>query len=253
MTDRKTLERRLEALASVGVASSNGRMSRSLGPNSLLRRLLVELDLAIMPRRLAVETDLGRAASFLVANSRLIRIESMVGGGSDVGSDLKANDAELNARLEGQFRALLDGAKEMTTLTVSVVEGVDPQAAGPSARALAQAWGIALEVPDLTSSEIIDAFLGRVKETVLAWKIVGGDGSGDPDKLDELTAFMEARSEVEDRAPDETHWSFLSLHRAPAAADVTVSVRHGEAALYLTAPRERLTAVADAWRTAVLG
>ena len=253
MTDRKTLERRLQALASVGVSKTNGRTARSIGPNSLLRRLLVELDITIMPRRLTVETDKGRAASFLVANSRLIRIESMVGGGTDVASDLRSNDAELNARLQTQFRALLEGATEITTLTDPVVEGVDPKAAGPSARALAEAWGLSLEVPDRAPVEILDAFLTAVKDDVVAWLKAGGSGAGEPDKLDELTAFVEARSEVEGEAPDRGRWSFLSLRRAATASDITVSARYGDATVYLSVPRDRLTAVADAWRAAILG
>ncbi|MEM9342583.1 MAG: hypothetical protein AAGA87_06020 [Pseudomonadota bacterium] len=253
MTGRKTLERRLEALASVGVSKASGRTARSLGPDTLLRRLLIELDMTIMPRRFTVETDLGRAASLLVANGRLIRIENMVGGGDDVGVELKPNDTDLNARLETQFRALLEGAKEMTTLTVPPKDTVDSQAAGPSAHALAQAWGIALERSDRTSAEIVDAFLDEVKGQVVAALKVGGEGTGDSDKLEELTAFVEARSELEGAEADQTPWSFLSLRRASTASDITVSARHGDATVYLSVPRERLTKIADAWRIAVLG
>lgn len=268
MNGKSTLEARLARLAASGTAGSEGRIVRGRSSEALLLQILDEIAETIMPRRVHLSTPPGAKLSLDIANGRLIRVAAAEGSPGFLGMDeltgtaFDPDDAEQAGALRSLFDTLLDGTDMLTFRPEVLEESFDPHHAGLSASALAEAWGIELETGGAPEAALaVDTFLSSIQNDISAWLMtVPGtpevEAAGETDVVDELTAFAEARQESgeADRqaeiARDEP-WSFLALHRAAEAPDVTVIASVDGVVLYVSIPRERLGSVADAWRAAV--
>ncbi|MDU8943353.1 hypothetical protein [Ovoidimarina sediminis] len=264
-----TLERRLEALAGAGTADREGRVLRALSADTLRKRVLRLLDETVMPRVLSLRADGGRSVALDVANGRVGRIltaDSAVlpGGEAElVGQPLTMEDESVTARVAGCLERLLEGSATLTVRSEGPGASPEPTQPGPSARAIAEVWGIELAPSDLPEpGAIFDDVLAAVQGKARAWLMLGATpedsgGAGDQDALDDLNAFAEAWGVGGQAAaatlglPEGERWSLIALHRTGAAPDLTVIARYDGVHLYLSVPREALGFVADTWRRAV--
>ncbi len=269
MNDKGSLERRLEELAAAGTADVDGRELRALSPDTLRKHLIRTLNGTMMPRILSLTADTGRTLKAEVAHGRVARIlsaelgENSIGAGDLVGSPLATAEGDVVQRIAGLFAHLIDGAESLRVRIEGTGPASDPTHAGPSARAIAETWGIEVDPAALPEpGAIFDDFLAAVQGKSIAWLMQGANpeesgGAGDEDALDGLTAFAEAWSGSDYASafsvglPAGERWGMIALHRAPAASEVTVVVQYLEPKLFLVVPKECLGPVADAWRRAV--
>lgn len=269
VTGRGKLEERLQKLAAAGVAGPGGRALRSVSQAVLLRRILDEIGETVLPRRLRLSAGEDRAVVLTAANGRLLRIEGVEGGGAlgDAAGEVSGRpfepaDVSLAEPLRALFLALARGVDTVMIRHEAFDNALDPERAGLSAEALADAWGIAGTADGATpAADAIDDFLARSQDLVSAWLLTSvaapdSEGAGDQDRVEELSAFAEARRETGEVArmaglAGGAPWSVLMLHRARRAPDATVAVAAGDILLYVTIPHDRLGDLADRWRLAV--
>ena len=269
MSEKATLEQRLVRLASSGIAGPGGRIVRAPGDGALLPRLLSEIAEAVMPRRMRLSAGGGRSITLAAANGRLLEVETadipgdfadLVGEAFDGGN---VGDAEA---LKAMFEALIGDEDTLLVRQEAMDIALDPLHAGVSAEALAEAWQMPFAVEDSPDGDdfgaiAIDAFLAATQGEVTAWLMTGpetpeSEGAGDPDAVEDLAGFAEARRESGEAAKQVAEakgepWSFLVLHRSTDAREVTVIVAVDGILLYLALPQDKLAKVADAWRAAV--
>ncbi len=246
-------------------------MIRAGAPDTMLPRLLSEIDETVLPRRVTLTAGAARELVVAVANGRILRIEAAdeVPGADDlIGEELQAGDQAVIDALQAVFAALVGEEDKLLVRHDALGDAVDPGRAGLSAESLAQGWNTPFAPTELTEDEelagvAVDNFLQATQAEVTAWLMTGpetpeSEGAGDPDTVDELTAFAEARRETGEASRQVADakgepWSFLVLRRGADADEVTVIVAVDGILLYLAVAQENLGKVADAWRAAVPG
>ena len=267
MNDRGSLERRLAQLASAGVAGRSGRVLRAWSQDGLPRRLLREIDETIMPRRLTFTAADRGSLVVRAANGRILMIEALDGKKKMLRHQelldraLDPEEDGLAEALKEVFEALCGKLSEAEVSHEAVPTDFDPEYAGVSVRALAEAWGtpFAQDTPR-EPADVLDSFVSSTQDATTAWVIFGADGdaenAGDPDRVEELIAFAEARRETGQAPlsrwidPGEP-WTLLFVKRAEAAKDVTAIATLGAIHIYLSLPDDQIGTLADAWRGAI--
>ncbi len=269
MNDKGSLERQLEELAAAGTADFAGRELRALSPDTLRKHLLRTLNGTMMPRVLSLKSDTGRAVVAEIAHGRVARIVSAdltqppTGLPELLGQPLATSEDHVVQHIAAVFADLVDGASALRIKVEGTGPASDPTHAGPSARAIAEIWGIEIDPAALPEpGAIFDDFLAAVQGHSIAWLMEGptaeeSGGAGDENALDDLAAFAEAWSASDYASafsvglPDGERWGLICLHRAPTAEEVTVVAHYSGPRLFLAVPKDQLDFVTDAWRRAV--
>ncbi len=252
MTDKSGLEERLLALAAAGLGEPGGRQLRGSNAKLLLRRIVGEIDYAVMPRRVVIESPAGREAHLDVANRRLLRIEA--GLGHPALERLTGTAPDKNA--EGQaealrvfFEALVEGAKSVRIRFDTSKTAFDPTQSGISTETLSQALGVSTDPADQSEPAVLfDSFLSKIQEDAMAWVLMldgEREASGDPDALELLETALAGLADPE---PNATSWTMLALRPATSGPGFAVALDLGGARLGMAVPPDRMGHLTDAWR-----
>lgn len=168
MSDKSTIEQKLVKLASVEMVGPARKLGDDTG-SGRMAAILSEIDNIVLPRLLVIETPSGGALRCEIANRRLLSIAS----------DGGPPPPQLDADLEGVAQAVADYI--ITVLSengqaigrvLPLAREVGPMDVGTAARALAVAWGIALE-PGAADDPyvVVGQFLENHAGQIAAWYI----------------------------------------------------------------------------------
>ncbi|MEO0654194.1 MAG: hypothetical protein AAFY77_04935 [Pseudomonadota bacterium] len=182
MSEKATLEQKLNRLTASGVAAGGARALTG-PPETLLHLILREIDDIVLPRVLHLDIAGGRNVSCEVTSRRLLRVLGKVGGaaGKLDGTALAADDAETVAKLRAYLEAAIGKSTAVAATHKMLERSVEPGEMGISALALAEAWGMPLDGgASRDARAVVEDLAAHAGDAVLAWHVEGGDAGGDP-------------------------------------------------------------------------
>ena len=131
--DGTPLEERLVRLSSAGIAGRSGKVMRGPGRDALLRRILREVESAVLPRRLVFAGADGRTVSLAAASGRLVAVVAAVGPGGRFdafaglsGEALDPSVPGLMERVQALLEALTEGIDRLSLLQEASSETPEP-------------------------------------------------------------------------------------------------------------------------------
>ncbi|MEO1455812.1 MAG: hypothetical protein AAFV31_18555 [Pseudomonadota bacterium] len=190
MTDKTTLDQKLERLAASGLAPG-GAHTLSGNADDILRRILRQIDDIVLPRSLRLESAGRRVVTCDVTARRLVRVAGLGGAVAGVEGQTLGDDT-MHEPLRAYFEALVASGAPLQATVTELDRAVEAGEMGVSARALADAWGLPLEPRALlTGDRLIETLVNGLGDAVLAWRSDGATHqSGGSDELaQDLTAL----------------------------------------------------------------
>lgn len=268
MSDFERLESKLAKLARKERPAGGARRLTGREPETLLARIVAEIDEVILPRALVFAAPGQDALRLAVANRRLQALlaplpPAMTDGGLPTGHAIIAGDEDMLGRLKASVLKWLDGIEALDVTAERIGEGETlPAESGVPVTALARSWAIAeaeLNGGRPDPEESLSAFLAEAGDSASAWLRIDGDTvaaqGGDPGRVSEasetfaefLDTFLQRRDRLTGAGDD-------PVCMAVEAGDgMMILADHGASKALLLAGRDGASAILSAWQRAAVG
>lgn len=268
VSDFERLESKLAKLARKERPSGGARRLTGREPETLLARIVAEIDEVILPRALVFSVQGADSLRLAVANRRLQALlaplpAAMTDGGVPVGQALVAGEEEVLGRVRAALLAWLADADALGVTAERI--GPDetlPAESGVPVTALARSWAIAEEElnggrPD--PQEVLSSFLAEAGDRAHAWLRIDGESvaaqGGDPARVSEasetfaefLDTFLQRRERLTGVGDDP---ACIAIE---ADGGTMILADHGPSKALLLAQRDGAGAILAAWQRAALG
>ncbi|MEL6644646.1 MAG: hypothetical protein AAFQ79_11980 [Pseudomonadota bacterium] len=238
MSDETNLERKLERLAASGLATGESRQLTG-DRDAILRQILIEIDDTVLPRSLRLEASATRAVTVEIKGRRLLKVLGNVGAATAglEGRSLDAEGGEDVAALKSYFEALIGTAKTVRA-TMQALD-IAPSAGdmGLSARALAEAWSVALAPrADADRPGLVAGLISDLGDAVLGWRVDSEQtdtGGADASVSDLMALPLGAHSPL---LPPDARYAMTLVQRSSGEDAIFLArIDATTAALHLTA------------------